>query len=182
MGALALAGQLPALFHAEAVLFVGDYQAQGAELRGLLDQGVGAHGYVVLSGGQGGLPLRLLSGGQGAGEEADAEAQGLQDLFQGGGVLARQNLRGGHNGGLEPGFGRRVGCRRRYHGLAGAYVALEEAVHGVRLLHIRENLADGALLCAGEGEGEGLFKGGQIHFREADGGFLPLPAPEADEP
>ena len=43
MGVFSLGAEAAALGNAEAVLLVGDHEAQGLELGGFGDQGVGAH-------------------------------------------------------------------------------------------------------------------------------------------
>ena len=70
-------------------------------------------------------------------------------------VLLGQNFGRGHQRGLRA---QRCGHRHAEcgdDGLAAAHVALQQAVHRVRLRDVFDDRIDGALLCAGERVGQG---------------------------
>ena len=87
-------------------------------------------------------------------------------------VLLGQNLGGGHQGGHVVVLEGDVAGRRRHHRLAGADIALHQAVHRRVFGKVLPHLVDGTLLRPGEGEGQLVKKGLQIGFsadREDDG-------------
>ena len=108
-------GQGRPLTDAEAVLLVGDDEAQASKLHAFAEKCVGADHEVDFSGGQGGGGLALLGGGHGTDEQGNAQTGLSQERFQGGLVLVSQKLGGGHEGSLtavlvgEEGAGRKLG-------------------------------------------------------------------------
>jgi hypothetical protein len=75
-------------------------------------------------------------------------------FFEGEEVLFRENLGGGHEGGLESGFDDAEHGGEGDGGFAGTDVSLEEAMHGNLRGEIGADFGDGLLLGAGELEGE----------------------------
>ena len=69
-------------------------------------------------------------------------------------VLFRQYFGGGHNGSLKVAFGFQCGQHGKCgdDGFAAAYVALQQAVHGVRLSHVGADFVQHAGLGIGEGK------------------------------
>jgi hypothetical protein len=65
-------------------------------------------------------------------------------------VLLGENFRWRHDGGLEAALDRQEHRQKRDDGFAAPDIALEEAVHRVRLTHIVENLRQYTLLRSGE--------------------------------
>ena len=80
-------GQGRPLTDAEAVLLVGDDEAQASKLHTFAEKRVGADHEVDFTGGQGGGGLALLGGGHGTDEQGDTQAGLAQERFQGGLVL-----------------------------------------------------------------------------------------------
>ena len=68
MGVIAFSGQSGPLAYTEAVLFVGDHQAQIIEHRSLGQQSVGAHCQIHLTGGNGFPDFPLLPDSHGTGQ------------------------------------------------------------------------------------------------------------------
>ena len=130
MGPVPFGCQGGPLGHAEAVLLIGDHQAQAAVGHVGGDEGVGADGYLgfpALQGRQDGAPLPDPHGpGEKNGPDAQLFQQGGQPLI----VLLRQNLGGGHEGGLPPVPDGAQQGGGGYHCLAAAYVPLDQPVHG----------------------------------------------------
>ena len=161
---LPFGGQFAPLSHAEAVLLVGDHQPQAAKLGGIRQQRVGANRDLGLAGGQGFPDQPLLLHRHGAGEQRRPDAQGGEQLFQGGKVLLRQNFRGGHQGGLFSVPGGAENRRGGHHGFAAAHIALDQPVHRRALLKIRQNLRHRPFLGAGQFKGQGRVKGRQVQI------------------
>ena len=177
-GSPALGGEGRPLVHAEAVLLVGDHQAQAGKVHRVGQQGVGAHDEVGLPPLQSAPAGPLLGGGHGPGEEVHRHAQGGEQVGEGPGVLLGQELRGGHQGGLTAVLLCQPGAGGGHHGLAGAHVPLEEAVHGHGLSQIGGGLLHGPPLGPGEGEGEGRGEGVDVLLCKGGGKLGPPPAPE----
>ena len=129
----ALVAQGEALADAEAVLLVDDHQAQLRELHRVLDQRVGADHQLRLArfDQRGGGQLVLFL--QAAGQPGDLDAERLHprgDLAE---VLVGQDFGRRHQRGLVAAVDRLRRGQRRDHGLAAADVALQQALHRVRL-------------------------------------------------
>jgi hypothetical protein len=141
------------------VLLVHDHQGQPVKGHVLLEQRVRTHHQVGLSGCDL-RPARLPFPPPEASREEDrADAQGLQQPAEGEVVLLRQDFRGRHDRRLAPPLDRdhHRGCS--HHGLSGAHLSLQQAVHGMRGMHVPCDLLDGSLLGPGEGEGQGGKEG-----------------------
>ena len=115
----------------------------------LLEEGVGADDDRGLAGGEGRELGGALAALVAAGQEVEADAGRLGEGREGEEVLAGEDLGRGHHrrlaAGLDGGEHGEEGDQR----LAGADVALEEAVHAVRRGHVGGDLGDGAGLGAG---------------------------------
>ena len=146
----AFLGQRQALAHAEAMLLVDDGQAQPVEFDMVLDQRLRADHqlHAALGHGGGGLAPRL--GRQAAGHPGDVHAQRLQPRGELAEVLFGQDFGGRHQRHLGPGrdgLGRGDG---RDHGLAAAHVALQQAMHRIRLRQVCGDFPHDALLRASQ--------------------------------
>ena len=151
---VALAAQLVALQHAEAVLLVHHRQAEALEGHLLLDQRVGADRDLRLprqEPRQGRAPGRAL---EGRGEELDRVVAVLQPAAQVVEVLLGQDLGGRHEGRLVAVLDRHQHGQQRHHRLAGAHVALQQPVHRARRAQVVGDLAQHAPLGAGQPEGQ----------------------------
>ena len=147
-------GQLAALSHAEAVLFVRNDQSQILKLGGVRQQGMGAHRHLDLPGSD---PLpddAFLLGRHGPRQQGHGDPQGFKQFIEGIKMLLRQNFRGRHQGALFSVPGGAVRRGSRHHGLAAAHVALNQPVHRRALSEIRQDLLHRPLLGAGEGKGQ----------------------------
>ena len=174
MGAVPQLGELCPLGNPEPVLLVGNHQSQVGEAAASCHQGVGTHHNLSLPGGHGILHQPPLSLRQRPGEQFHPDAQGGKELSKRGGVLLRQNFRGGHHSGLEAVFYCKISSSCRHHGFAAAHVSLNQPVHHPALCKVPHNLPDGPVLGIGEGKGQRLIKGGQIQICEHRPGlFLP---------
>ena len=69
-------------------------------------------------------------------------------------MLAREQLGRRHQRALRSRLDRAGKREQRHHGLAAADIALQQAQHAVRAREVGVDLGEGALLCAGELEGE----------------------------
>ena len=163
VGMAALGRQSRPLSNAEAVLLVGDHQAQVPEVHPLRQKGVGADDKVRLSRRQAGGNGPLFPGGGGAGQQGAPDAKRLQQGGEAPVVLLGQDLRGGHQGRLPAVLHHKVHAGGGHHGLAGAHVPLAQAVHGDAPLHVGQGLVHAAALGVRQGEGEGTVKPVHIH-------------------
>ena len=77
-----------------------------------------------------------------------------QQLARGEIVLRGEDFGGRHQRGLIAVFDGHQHGLQRDDGLAGAYVALQQAAHGARLAHVGDDLAEGSLLRGGGMEGQ----------------------------
>ncbi len=89
-----------------------------------------------------------------AAEPGHLDAQRLQPLDELGEVLLGQDLGRGHQRALPAGVHRHRGRERGHHRLAGAHVALQQAMHRARAGEVGDDLVDHAPLRAGEAEGQ----------------------------
>ncbi|MCY1529070.1 hypothetical protein D9M68_641970 [compost metagenome] len=157
---LALARERQPLRHAEAVLLVDDGQAQAVEFDVILDQRLRAHDqlHAAVGGGRRGFSARL--GAEAAAQPGHVHAQRLQPGHQLAEVLFSEDFGGRHQRDLgAAGDGLRRG-NGRHHGLAAAHVALQQAMHGIRLGEIRGDFLDDALLRAGQFERQYFIQSG----------------------
>ena len=171
MGPLALGLERGALRHAEAVLLVGDDEAQALELHALAYERVGADGERGLAGGEGGAGLALGLRAHGAGELDYLYPEGREKAAERGVMLLRQQLGRGHEGALEGVFRREPYQGRGDERLARADVALHKAVHEPARAHILRAVGDCAQLRARRREGQGGGEGGEIAPLEGDAGL-----------
>ncbi|KGS71199.1 hypothetical protein X979_6010 [Burkholderia pseudomallei MSHR7527] len=134
------------LLDAEAVLLVDDHEPEPREFDGVLNHRVRAD--HELRGAERGrlerraLVLRL----QAAGEPRDRHAERLEPAAQLARVLLGEDFGGRHQRGLVAGVDRLRGRERRDDRLAAADVALQQALHRVRLREVVRDLRDDALL------------------------------------
>ncbi len=182
IGALALFAEVHALADAEAVLLVDDGEAEVAEGDVLLEEGVGSDGDGDRAGGQRLELTGAFAALVAAGEDVEADAGGLGERCQREEMLAGEDLGRRHHRGLASGLDRGEHGEEGDQGLAGADVALQQAVHPVGRGHVGSDLGDGAGLraCGRIGErgehaalqaavaagGEAL---GALHLRAGDG-------------
>ena len=87
-------------------------------------------------------------------------------------MLLRQDLRGGHHGGLDPVFRGQPGSRRGHHGLAAAHVALDQPVHHAAAPQVSHDLGHGPFLGVGQLVGQSLQEGRQIQLLPGLPAFL----------
>ena len=87
-------------------------------------------------------------------------------------MLCRQDLGRRHHGSLQTVLRRKVGGSCRHHRFAGAYIALQKTVHRPVGRKIRQHLADGSLLSAGQSEGEQAVKAVHRNGLHRNGGFF----------
>ncbi len=149
-----LAGQLVALQDAEAVLLVDHGEPEAVEAKTLLDQGVGAHRDLRLAGSQ---PLDhrgALLPLEGRREERRLVGASREEAAEGQEVLLREDLGGRHEGGLVSVLEGDDHGEKGDHRLPRAHVALDQPVHGMRGSHVVGDLAEDALLRAGQVEGQ----------------------------
>ena len=164
-------GQGRPLTDAEAVLLVGDDEAQASKLHAFAEKCVGADHEVDFSGCQGGGGLAFLGGGHGTDEQGDTQAGLAQERFQGGLVLVSQKLGGGHEGSLTAVLVGEEGAGRGDDGLAGTDIALEQAAHGGGLAEVGGGFVDGPALGLGELEGKAAREGREVLVWEGKGRF-----------
>jgi hypothetical protein len=159
VGVLAHVGEGETLLHAEAVLLVHHHQAETVEAHAVLDEGVGADhelGRPLLDAQQRGA---ALGGAHPPGEELYLHGERAHERAQGAEVLLRQDLRRRHQRPLVAVLHRAEEREERHHGLTGAHVALEQAVHAPGRPHVVADLPQDAALGAGQREGERLVEG-----------------------
>ena len=135
-----------ALRDTEAVLLVHDREPEPPVLDALLDERVGADDTRDLARRERRAPGRPLAGRQRRRQEADRDAEGLQELAEGHQVLLGQDLGRRHHRRLVPRLHGGEDGERRDDRLAGADVALEEPVHGARRGHVAADLVPHPLL------------------------------------
>ena len=136
-----LVAQRRPLLDTEPVLLVDDHGTERVELDPFLDEGVRADRDVDRAVGEPGQHVLALGAGDPVGEQLDTERpiaeqvarvghlQIAEQLPDAGGVLLGQHLGRRHEGALVAALHRSEQRRHGDHGLAGADVALEQAVH-----------------------------------------------------
>ena len=146
--------QRQALAHTEAMLLVDDRQAQPGELDLVFDQGVGAdHDRRVATGNP--CEHRFLAAlFQAAGEPRDFEPEGSKPRRQLAVMLLGEDLGGSHQGRLITRFDRMQHGQRGHHRLAAADVALQQALHRMRLIEVAGDFLPGTLLRPGQAKGQ----------------------------
>ena len=82
-------------------------------------------------------------------------------------MLLGEDFSRGHEGRLMAVLDRAEARRRRDHRLAASHVSLHEPVHGAAGREVPQNIVDGLLLRAGEGEGEKTVK--RLHMVRVHG-------------
>ena len=153
IGGDALARKAEALEDAETVLLVDDGEAEALELDVLFEDRVGADHDVHEALGDQLLELLLLAAREGSGEQNGDVTELLEDALEIVFVLVGEDLGGREHGDLVAVLDGDDGRLGGHDGLAAADVALEQAVHRTRLLHIVGDLLDDALLGVGGLEG-----------------------------
>ena len=150
----ALVFQSQTLPHTKAVLLIHDDQAQVIKHHIVLKQGMRAHGYAYAAVCQtrfGGI-FGLFAGA--ARDPCDLYAHGRKPLAEFLQVLLGQNFGRRHYCHLRSSLNR-IECRQcRNNGFATAHIALQQAVHGIRLQHILLNFGQYFLLRAGQLKGQ----------------------------
>jgi hypothetical protein len=143
-----------ALLDAEAVLFVGDGEAEVLELDPVFEQGVGADDEVQVSPdgelfehGLAGLSFHISR------QETHPDAEAFEVFGNGLVVLLGQDLCGRHEGGLVAVVEGDEHAQHGHHGLAAAHVALQQAVHLNAQAEVAAYLFDDPFLRIGELEG-----------------------------
>ena len=151
MRVAALLAQREALGDAEAVLFVDDGQPQSGEIDALLDQRVGADNQLRVGRRRRQLrpPGRAL---QAAREPGDADTERFQPVPELEVVLPGEDFGRCHEGRLPAGRNGLTGSERSNDGLAGTDVALQQALHRVRLGEVAADFGHRPQLGAGETE------------------------------
>ena len=119
-----------------------------------LEEGVGADEDAGLAGGERPELPGALAALVAAGQEGEADAGDIGERPQRLEVLARQDLGRGHQRRLAAGLDGGEHGEERHQGLAGADVALQQAVHPAGLGHVGGDLGDGAGLGGGRRVGE----------------------------
>src|ERR1019366_724884 len=146
------------VFDPKALLLVDNYQAQIFELDVFGEQAVGADCDVDSALGQIHYRSLQLLGRAKPAEHLHAHREGLEAAFEGFEMLKYQYCSWRQDNDLlavPEGF--KSGAHDDF-GLAESNVATEQAIHGLRALHIPLDLGNGGNLVAGGGEFEGVLK------------------------
>ena len=146
------------LAHAEALLLVHDHQPQIVRPHVGAEKPVGADEHVQLAGTELGEDAPLLGGGAEPRDHADLDGEVGVPLGERHGVLLGEDGRGHEDERLLARLRGLEGGAQGDLGLAVADVAADEAVHGVRRLHVVLDLVDGLGLVLGLLERERLLK------------------------
>jgi hypothetical protein len=147
-----LGAQRQALAHAEAVLFVDHCGTEAREIDRVLDQRMRADRDRRLAAGNGRLHGALVAHLQAARQPGHADAQRFEPAGQLAVMLFGEDFGRRHERRLIAGLDRAQAGERRDHGLAGADVALQQALHRERLREIGGYLRPGACLRSGQAE------------------------------
>jgi hypothetical protein len=144
--------------HAEALLFVHHQQPQVVKLHVFGKQPVRPNDNIHLARLHSGKHGFLLARGAEAAEQFHAHGEGGEAAAEGFEMLEGQH-RGGRQHGHLLGVADRLERSAHGHfGLAVAYVAAQQAVHGQRALHIALGIGDGNGLVGRLFELEGILK------------------------
>jgi hypothetical protein len=130
-------------------------EGQVAELDAFLEQGVGADGDGDGAVGEAGEHAAALGALHAAGQQGALHPGGAAQPGQGAKMLAGQDFRGRHDGGLRPGLHRLEHGQHGDQRLAGADIALQQAQHAVGRGEVCLDLAQGLGLGGGGGVSEG---------------------------
>ncbi len=155
VGCVAPAYEFFPLLDSEFVLFVDDGEAEVARGVFLVEQGMGADDdfrFAVV----GAFDVDVAVVAAVGGAEGEAYVERGEDAAEVVVMLFGEDLRGSHEDGLFAAFDGEEHGAEGDHGFAGAYVSLDEAVHGVRLFHVAVDFAYAAFLGGGAGEGEAV--------------------------
>ena len=139
-----------ALLHAKTVLLIHDGQSQCPEMHGVFYERMRADEHADASILQAGVNFPAVFYSGVAGKERHPYARGPEVLGHIGKMLLGQDFRRCHETGLVAVSHGDEGTEYRYHGFAGTYVSLQQAVHLVAAAHIVTNFPDHALLRIGE--------------------------------
>ena len=168
-----------ALHHAEAMLLVDDGQAQRMKIHGALHQRVRAHHQMDVSRGQARQQIAPAQA-RGSREQLHVEARRLEESSQAQEVLLRQDFRGRHEGHLQAVLHGHQRRQQRDNRLACAHVALKQAVHRLRPLHVVDDFLQRRPLPVSEPERQDLPRGfadAIVHLDRHRLGFPPRRAP-----
>ena len=147
------------LADAEAVLFVRDDQAQAAEGHVILYQGVSPDEDVDAPLGQFFQELLPFLSRRPARQQDDADVQALKEAAEFFIVLGCQDARRRHEGPLIAVLYDLGQGQGGDDGLAGADIALDQALHGHFALHIGLDIEEGLGLAFRQGEGQVVIEG-----------------------
>ena len=164
------------------MLLVDDHQPQASEGDALLHQGMGADRDPRLPGRDAVADRLLLSPGLPAEKQLGADGERLEEMGQRSRVLLREQLRGCHQRGLEVVLHREQHREERDHGLAGAHVAHQEAMHPFRRRHVARDLLERALLVPGQLPGKILPQLGREVALDLEGDAEPLALGDGPRP
>src|SRR3954463_12714093 len=151
--------QLETLKDAEAVLLVNDDEAQLCEFNFLLDQGVGSDHQLRAALSDVAADLALAVVLKRAGEKHNSVSRRFKDAARRKIMLLGENLGRRHQRNLVSvldGDNRGLECDERF---ARAYVALKQAAHRERLLHIGSDFFQRTFLGSGGMEREYFLDG-----------------------
>ncbi len=154
MAVHALLLERQALPHAEAVLLVDDGQAEPGEFDAFLDQGVRTDHQCRLASADFCERRRLVLFLLAARQPGDFQPERRQPLAQLAVMLLGEDLGRRHQRGLMAGLDRLQHRQRRHHRLAAADIALQQALHRMRLGQVVRHLLPDALLRRRELEGQ----------------------------
>ena len=150
----ALARQRQPLGDAEAVLLVDHHKAEVAVVHAVLKDRVGAHQQLDRAIEQPHQDRFALASLGAARQQRDLHPRRTEHLAQRLEMLAGEDFGGGQQRGLLARLDRDQHRIQRHHGLARTDIALQQAQHRCLLRHVARDLGDGALLRAGEAEGQ----------------------------
>ena len=152
----ALRTQCRPLHHAEPVLFVDDHQPQFAERHVLLDERMRTHHEIDRAARDLGAHAAATRRGHASREGGNAEPRLVERTPDGQVVLVGEDFGRRHERHLQPVLHRHQCRDERHHRLARSDVALEQAIHRLRPLHVLDDVAQGRLLSGGQLERQHL--------------------------
>src|SRR5215467_11137697 len=142
----------------EALFFIDDHKAQVLEIDVLRKQPMRADGDIDFAFGYVGDGLLQLLWGTKAAQHFNAYGEGLEATLERLEVLEGEDGGGREHGDLfavTQGF---EGGAHDYFSFAKADIAAEQAIHGLRVLHVALDLLDGGSLVLRLGKFEGVFE------------------------
>ncbi len=134
------------MFHAEALLFVHQDQAQIAVDHILREEAVGSDRDIDFAFGQIGEPGLYFLGSTEAAEHFDPHGEGLKAALEGLEVLKGEHGSGRQDDHLLAVAERFEGGAHDHFGLPVAHVAAQQAIHRLSALHIALDFGDGGQL------------------------------------